>query len=92
MATARTNGEPSDIREDLDRLRADLAALSKDVRSVASKRGEEFVDGARGAARQARARAEDVTDKASDAIAERPLTSLIAAFFVGLILGKLFQR
>ncbi len=91
MATARTNGE-SDIREDLDRLREDIAALTKDVRAAASRGGEEVASGARAAAREARAKVEEVGDKASAMISERPLTSLIAAFFIGLVLGKLAQR
>jgi len=92
MATTRTNGETGDIRDDLDQLRADIASLAQDLRGLASRAGDEVVDGAKSAARQAREKIEEVGDKMSDTIGARPLTSLVVAFFVGILLGKLFQR
>lgn len=92
MATTRTNGETGDIRADLDQLRADIAALASDLKGIAGRAGDEVVDGARSAARQAREKFEAATDKVSDSITERPLTSLLVAFFVGILLGKLFRR
>lgn len=90
MATART--DETDLRDDLNRLREDLASLTRDVRHFAERRGEEVVDGARAAAREARARAEAAGDRAAELINERPLTSIAGAFLVGLVLGKLFQK
>lgn len=76
-----TNTETDSLRADLDQLRKDFATLSKDVK-----------DSSRG---QVQAGADKVREGAAglgSEIESHPVTSIVTAFGVGLLLGKVWSK
>ena len=82
----------NDIRKDLDQLREDFQALRDDL----SKATGNLVDRGRDSVHAARQQARDTTDEAIDELRrnvnDRPLTSLVAALGIGVLLGVMFPR
>jgi ElaB/YqjD/DUF883 family membrane-anchored ribosome-binding protein len=91
------------IESEFDTVRDDLTKLSNDIANLAAS----LKDGATDAAReqlavardrfdalteQARSRGEEQLEGLADAIEDRPLTSVLIAFGVGIILGRLLDR
>jgi ElaB/YqjD/DUF883 family membrane-anchored ribosome-binding protein len=91
------------FESEFDTVRDDLTKLSNDIASLAESLKEGATDAAReklAAARdrferlteEARTRSEEHLDNLAATIEERPLTSVLIAFGVGIILGRLFDR
>lgn len=83
----------------IDELRAEVASLKKDLGNVADtikKLSGETVEQGREQLRRTTRRSRDQAKEALSAleseIEERPVTSLAAAFGIGFIVGKLFDR
>ncbi|MGH6968063.1 MAG: hypothetical protein ACREEN_03030 [Stellaceae bacterium] len=94
---ARTNGADLDaIRDDIDTLRKDLARLMEHVKSGAFQniggRVEEMSDDARRLYDQALAEGERGVEVLARQVEERPLASLLIAFGLGFIGGRLVLR
>jgi ElaB/YqjD/DUF883 family membrane-anchored ribosome-binding protein len=83
--------EKSDLSSDVEALRADLARLKEDLRSM----GGSLADQARGSARSAKdaatAKWDDSVSAVHHQIEERPFTSVLVAFGVGLLVGKILD-
>jgi ElaB/YqjD/DUF883 family membrane-anchored ribosome-binding protein len=96
MTSSNVESEYATLKEDLAKLRADVAALSAAVRTTASDTVQEQVDVIRDRinhlARDAREEGQQRLDDLAGQIEERPLTSVLLAFGVGLLIGKLFDR
>ncbi|MFG1345979.1 hypothetical protein V5F59_13885 [Xanthobacter autotrophicus DSM 431] len=82
----------TDVREDLDQLRADFARLLDTL-------GKTARNGVKGATGEAEAAAGDVTDWAEgqyqtlrETIREQPITACAIAAGVGVILGQILLR
>jgi ElaB/YqjD/DUF883 family membrane-anchored ribosome-binding protein len=94
MATSseQTEKDLQSLRVEIDRLRADLGSLVDTLQDVAGSAGHAAVERAREAAARARGQAQKATEAVSRQIEERPLSSIVLAFVVGLLLGVLFGR
>lgn len=79
------NGDLKNLREDLEKLRADFSNLA----SNAYEQGKEEFSHARESLLKNGKKQYDVIE---DKLSERPMTTLISAFGVGLLLGYLGQR
>jgi len=84
MATD-SNKDLENLRKDFESLRNDLASLTENIKASSSKRAQAGVDAAREQFDQTSA---DLADE----IAERPFTTVFAAFGLGFILAKLLDR
>ncbi|MBU6507402.1 MAG: hypothetical protein KGQ82_07880 [Alphaproteobacteria bacterium] len=96
-AKARANSADLDtIRDDIDALRKDLARLMEHVKSGAmhniAGQVEEMSDEARRLYNQALAEGERGAEALARQVEERPLTSLLIAFGLGFIGGRLVLR
>lgn len=96
-AKARANGADLDaIRNDIDALRKDLARLLEHVKAGAfhniAGRVEEMSDDARQLYKQALAEGERGAEALARQVEERPLASLLIAFGLGFIGGRLVLR
>lgn len=94
---ARTNGADLDtIRDDIDALRKDLARLMEHVKSGAlhniAGQVEDMSDEARRLYNRALAEGERGADALTRQIEERPLTTLLIAFGLGFIGGRIVLR
>jgi ElaB/YqjD/DUF883 family membrane-anchored ribosome-binding protein len=96
MATRNVEGEFDTLKDDLGKLRADVSNLSSALKDVTSDTVREQVEIIRAridsiaadAKLQGRASLDDLTGR----IEERPLASVLIAFGVGVLIGKLFDR
>lgn len=86
------SSDVTQLRADLDALRGDFARLTDSLKSVTGKGARAGVDAARRHAEQTRAQAEDWMGVLGSHIEERPYGSLLTAFGVGFLLGKLLDR
>lgn len=73
--------ETDALRQDIEQLRQDLAALTDSVKQRTGTQTQAGLESAR----------ERACELGSQ-IEARPLTSVVAAFGAGLLLGKLFSR
>lgn len=84
------------LREDVTKLRADLSQLAKALlekgKSETDSAKDKVVEELMAGLRSARVRGNDTVESVEHRIQEKPLMSLLIAFFVGLLLGKLFDR
>jgi ElaB/YqjD/DUF883 family membrane-anchored ribosome-binding protein len=91
------------LKADLARLRDDLSALRKDLTGAASERFGEAREAGKAKLDAMRTELDRLTaelkgqgvatlDEAERLIRDRPMTSLLAAFGIGLLLGHLFDR
>jgi len=96
MATRNLEGEFDVFKDDLNKLRNDLAHLSAALRDTTSETVREQVDAIRThvdkLTREAREQGRETLDDLADRIEERPLTSVLIAFGVGVLLGRLLDR
>lgn len=92
MATARTNGDDSDFRADLENLKSDVAALAGDIKKLVSRQGNRAYDRVKDAAAEAKDYVDEGADRLSGIVTEKPLASLVVAFLGGILLGKLTSR
>ena len=96
MTTRNLEGEFDVIKNDLVKLREDIAKLSSVLKDVTSETVQERVGALRGRidelTGEARTHGREAIDDLSERIEERPLTSILVAFGVGVLLGRLFDR
>ncbi len=96
MTSRDIEGDYEQIREDLAKLRADLASLGVTLKDATSGTVTDQIA-------QIRARIDDLTDEAqqrgrakldelTDQIEQKPLTSMLVAFGAGLLIGRLLDR
>lgn len=96
MSSHNVESEFDTLKDDLAKLRADVASLSATLRDITSDTVHEQVDAIRGRINNltdsAKAEGQQRLDDLTDQIEERPLTSVLIAFGAGLLIGKLFDR
>jgi ElaB/YqjD/DUF883 family membrane-anchored ribosome-binding protein len=96
MATRNLEAEFDTLKDDLVKLRDDIANLSGSLKDATSDTLRERVGAIRGRIDEitsdARAQSRRAVDELADQIEERPLSSVLIAFGVGVLLGRLFDR
>ena len=83
------------LQDDLDKLRKDVSQLTKDLQTMATERGRDAYNAARevgqGAYDTAVSAGTEAQAYARNQINAHPFTSVLTAFGVGLVLGKLMN-
>lgn len=90
MANVATN--PRDVgnpRDDLEAIKADMRELREDLRKLANSVGDRAVGEAREFRGSVQEKVEEQLQGVERYVETRPLTSILAAFGVGLLVGKL---
>lgn len=90
--TSANTAETEALKKDVKQLREDLAALAENFKKSADEQAHAGLNKARDHFQDAAQEAGRYTSQWRDEIEARPYTSVIAAFGVGLLLGKLFSR
>jgi ElaB/YqjD/DUF883 family membrane-anchored ribosome-binding protein len=92
MAANGASKTAEQLQSDMEQLRADVSAMMETIGKLAQDGKQE---GAR-RVREVRDRVIDQAEKSKEAvesqIVERPLISVLAAFGVGMLLGRLLDR
>lgn len=89
---ATENADTGRLREDLEVLRADIARLADSVRTLTEKGARAGVDRARRRAGEAREQVENLAEEVGHHLEERPYGSVMMAFGLGFVIGKLLER
>jgi ElaB/YqjD/DUF883 family membrane-anchored ribosome-binding protein len=84
------------LREDVTKLRSDLSQLAKSLlergKSETDTAKDRVIDELMSGLRSAREKGGGTVESVEHRIQEKPLMSLLIAFLVGLVLGKLFDK
>lgn len=80
------------LRLEMQQLRTDFSAMGKTLRDMAGNVGTDAYARMRDGAEKAKVRAEHAADTVTQSIEERPLTSVVVAFALGLVMGVVFGR
>ena len=93
---ATASGASADVQLEFEALRRDIANLTDAVARLVGESAEEAADYARDRAHRTARSAQDTATAASakvtDFVDEKPATSLLIAFGVGLLFGSFFRR
>lgn len=92
MATNDTAKATEELREDLDKIRSELAGLVEAVGKFAADGRREGLRALDGARTRAQAQAAQSLESIEQQVAEKPLVSMLIAFAVGMVFGKLIDR
>lgn len=96
MTSRDVEGEFSAVKDDLAKLRADVANLSAALKGLTSETVHDQIDSLKGRidrmTHDAKDQGRQALDDLADHIEERPVSSVLIAFGVGILLGRLFDR
>jgi ElaB/YqjD/DUF883 family membrane-anchored ribosome-binding protein len=96
MTTRNIEGEFDMVKDDLVKLREDIAKLSNALKDVTSETVHDQVNHLKSRfdtiTGEAWEHSREALDDLTDRIEERPLASVLIAFGVGLLLGRLLDR
>ena len=87
-----TREELQALKDDIERLRADLRELAKAAASDMTDAQERAQGRVRQAYDAVREGGESVLRKSREHVQRRPLTTVVAAFAIGVLVGKLLDR
>jgi ElaB/YqjD/DUF883 family membrane-anchored ribosome-binding protein len=80
------------LRKELDQVRSDISALTSTLKDIAADQGTAAYETLRQSAQKAQEQAAKTAGALGHEIGERPFTSVLSAFSVGLLVGMLFSR
>lgn len=86
------NKEVDQLKAELDSLRKDFTQLTDTFKQMSREQVQAGTDQARDSAQQLGNQARDAAQNVEQEISARPLTSVLAAFGIGFIVGKLLDR
>lgn len=81
-----------ELRKEVDKLRSDIAGLTRTLKDIAAGEGAATYEKVRKSANKAQEQAAHTAEAVGDEIRERPFTSVLSAFIVGLLIGMLSGR
>lgn len=87
-----TGAENESLRDEVERLRADLGAIGKTLHDIGSARGGTAYSRLRDTAGHAGERIGRTAHVVGHEIEERPFIAVLAAFVLGVLLGALLRR
>jgi len=95
MATAETarivTGDLVSLKRDVQQLKADLAAIARDVKSIGSATGHATAARAEEMGQRAWKKASDAEAELVQELSAHPLSGILAGFGVGFVIGKLMD-
>lgn len=91
MAANEINEDLENLKRDIQQLRSDVASMAKSLKSLTAATGEEAYQRAEALGQAARRRAAAMEEQLGQEINERPLTSVLAAFGIGFLIGKILD-
>jgi len=80
------------LHKELDQLRADVAALMNTLKGIAADETGSAYESVRRSAHKAQEQAAQTAGAVGQEIGERPFTSVLSAFSIGLLIRVLFSR
>lgn len=90
--TTELNKDMDKLKGDIDDLRADVSAIAGTLKNLGLEQGKEAVNSARKVRDEASRQASAAKAKLEEEIESRPLTSVLGAFGIGFVIGRLLDR
>lgn len=81
-----------ELRKELDKLRSDIAGLTRTLRDIAADESSDAYERMRRSADRAQEQAAHTVEAMVHEIGERPFTSVLSAFILGVLIGMLSGR
>lgn len=91
MATSDFSKDVDKLKSDMDELRKDVASIAEALKELGTEKGREAFARAEEIGERARRRASAAEERVSHEIEERPFASVLTAFGVGFVIGKLLD-
>jgi ElaB/YqjD/DUF883 family membrane-anchored ribosome-binding protein len=91
MATS-TEQSMEELRKEIAALKSDLGDIAETIRRISGEAVGQGREQIKEKARRSRDQASEAWHAVEHEISERPATSLVAAFSVGFIVGRLLDR
>lgn len=88
----KSQNEIDELKRELETLRTDFSQVMDSLKRTSSAQAQAGVNAARDSADKLRGHAQDAADTLEGEIQARPYTSVLTAFGVGFVLGKLLDR
>jgi len=88
----RMQPEIESLRAEIRQLQVDIAALTDSVRGVVRAGKAEAIDRVNDTADKAWTEAKGLAEGLAKQIEEKPVTALVSAFSIGMLLGLLFTN
>ena len=80
------------LRKELNQVRSDIMALTSTLKEVAAQQGSAAYESVHKSAQKVQEKAAQTVGAVGHEIGQRPFTSMLSAFSVGLLIGILFSR
>ncbi len=91
MATTEISRDIDKLKSDMDEIRKDVASIARALKDLGNAKRQEAYDKAGQFADRARSRAHEYEERMGQEIEERPFASILTAFGIGFVIGKLFD-
>lgn len=85
-------GDTENLKEELAGLKADVTRLTDIIKKMSRDTAVHGRERAKRGAERAKTQVEETLDAFESEIGERPLISIVAAFGIGFVIGKLLDR
>lgn len=92
MTTKHAGSDTEQLRADLDQIQKDVAALTETLKNLGADRGQEGLDAVKRAAAATESQVKAAVKSVEDQVSERPFPSVLVAFGLGFLIGKLLDR
>jgi ElaB/YqjD/DUF883 family membrane-anchored ribosome-binding protein len=80
------------LRVEMQQMRNDFSSMARTIKDIAGDAGTDAYARMREGAEKARERAEHAAETVTHSIEDRPFTSVLVAFAIGLLMGLVFGR
>ena len=96
MSSHDVEGEYGAVKDDLAKLRSDIANLSAALKELTASTVHDRIDSLKGRidslTGDAKQQSRQALDDLAERVEERPVASVLIAFGVGILIGRLFDR
>ncbi len=96
MAQEQLGQDINNLKEDVTKLRSDLSQLGKTLlekgKHETDTAKDKVIEELKSELQAARSKGKETVESVEQQIQQKPFISLLIAFMIGLILGKLFER
>jgi ElaB/YqjD/DUF883 family membrane-anchored ribosome-binding protein len=90
--TAETATDIEKLRAEMTQLRGEISQIGETLKAIAADRGAAAYERVRQSGEALQQQAKDAIDSAAREIEQRPFTTVLSAFGIGLLLGALLGR
>lgn len=92
MNSKQAGSDTEQLRADLNQIQRDVEALTETLKKLGASRGQEGMEAVKRAAAATEKQARAAVESVEQQVTERPFQSVLVAFGLGFLVGKLLDR